>query len=339
MKPRLRAKIDGTYFNVESMHLAKSGWRDPSSLVVSITNSKLRYSDAFASYDPVKIEVEYKDELIKGMKEWRQVFSGYVDNLEEYVRDKSLLIFECRCRLRTLQDDDITRKWEKAYLHEVITDLVADRFKLKLDVPNFYIGDHLMEMKSRLGEINDLAELFGCITYLNGDEFYFGEYRKGKRWVYQLLNNYPREKELRNANLIGYNIRRMLGGFAYHRVVVKKVNEEKTVYRGEATSKIRKIAGKGKTLDIDHKYLTSDDMADRLAQFILWKHERLYISASLTTYGIPFIEPEWIVDVANIGEKNSGLYWVTSATTTYQNDRFETAIEANTRDPKERFVK
>ena len=339
MKPRLIAHVDGIQLNVSQMNLTKSGYRDPSTCIFTVANTDCKLNKIFNDYAPVSVQMYYKDEMLKGLGNWQQVFDGLADVTNPMISiDKSTMVFECRSRLSLLQDDPITRKWEKVYLHTLIEDLVGKQFEIEFRIPNFYIGDHLMEEKSRLEEINNFAELFGCITcLLPGNKFYFGEYNKGKQWIYQFLNNYPRTKDLRNANINDHlSIRHMKAMFPQNKVIVERRNEDKSIYKGVAVSAIPRITGTKKPHTVDHKYLTSNDMAQKLAEFILWKLERQYITLELQTYGLPFLEPEWVIDLAGY-EGYEGLYWIKQVTTTYDGSSFTSNITAHTRNPKERF--
>jgi hypothetical protein len=338
MKPRFKAIVDGLEMVPSFFSLTRAGYQVPDTSIITVENTDCKMNKPFFDYLPSRVLLYYRDEVLPELSNWMKIFDGLADlkNPKLY-NNQSTYTFECRSLL-CLLDDDWTHKWENTYLKQVINDLVSKYFTLDFQGENFYIGDHLMENKSRLEEVNEFADLFGYITFLkpDGKTFYFGPYEKGKQWIYQFLNNYPRTQDLINANLMDLDIKHMTGMFPYAHVVVEKKSEDKVLFQGKATSSIPRATGNSKIYNVDHKYLTSNAMAQSLAEYILWKMERQYITVDFETYNIPFLEPEHVLELTNL-QAYDGFYWIKSVTTTMMEDTCTSRICCHSRNPKERF--
>ncbi len=335
--------IDDVEFRPESAIISKEGHRYADTASVVIENTDLRHFEQFNDYLPsrVKIYFRYEDAEDPELQNWYCTFDGYSDFRDADIdaEEGSRLEFPCRSRISLLQDDTWTHKWEKAYLKTIIYDLVHGWFPIDFQCPNYYIGDHLIEDKSRWDDITYFAELFACDCYLSNEGvIYFGPYKKHQKYLYQYLNNYPRKQHEQNANINHLTISHMTSQFPYNKVtVVKKDQDNKEIYKGSVESTIPRITGKKKELTMDHKFIQSNKMAQELAERILWKYEREYITATIKSYGVPFINPEHVIELVD-AKNYSGFYWVQAITWEFgNNDSFTMSIIAQTRDPKERF--
>lgn len=332
MKPRCVVKINGTDTLPESVVIVKKGHKEAETATITIENTDNRYLETFYSYLPNTVEVFLTYEEWKQYN-WYKVFSGFTDITNYPIAiTGSLITFEARSKLSTLIDDTITHKWEKANIHKVIKDLNSGYFALTLNCPNYYIGDLLMENKSRWEQIVELADSFGLDTYLTTDgTLYFGKWRDFKQTIYQFLLSYP--DKFNNANTINAIIRHQTSQFPYNKVEVVKWSDDKKLYSGVAESTIPRMSGKTKSQVIDNNFVTSDLMAKELAEYYLWKMEREYIQIEFDTPGIPYLEADTFCEVVNAGPY-SGFYWIKELTQDFSVNRYTTHLLVENRDPK-----
>ena len=339
MKPKCLVKIDGIPITPISVDVTKQSHRYPDSANIVTENTDCKWNQVFGNPDPSKVEIYFKYEDVPGLKDWYLTFVGYADfsDFDINARSGSKFSIPCRSQVVLLSDDTWTHKWEKAYLKTIIYDMVHTWFPIDFQCPNYYIGDHMIEEKSRWTDICEFAQMFGCICYVNNaGVLYLGPYNKGKQYVYQFLNNYPRTIDEQNANIENVHIEQKKSGFPYNKfIVVKKDDDKKDIYKGVTDSIIPRIAGRQKTYVMDHKYLQSDKMAKELSDWICWKYEREYVKINIKSYGIPFINPEHIIELVDV-PNYSGFYWVEKISL-HMEDEFDCDITACTRDPKERF--
>jgi len=339
MKPRCLVKIDDIPMYNVSVTVQKQSHRYPDTATITVENTDCKYNEIFGDPTPSKVEIFFRYEDVQGLTDWYKTFVGYVDNnvFTTHSIAGSKLTIPCRSQSVLLADDTWTHKWEKAHLKPIIYDLVHGWFPIDFQCPNYYIGEHMIEEKSRWSDICEFAELFSCICYINNaGVLYFGPYNKNEQWIYQFLNNYPRKIDQLNANIEEWTIDQKKSGFPYNKfIIVKKDEDKKEIYKGVTESTIARITGRQKTYTLDHKYLQSDKMAKELSDWMCWKYEREYITATIKSYGIPFINPEHVIELVDI-PNYSGFYWVKSITLKMEDD-FTSDITAVTRDPKERF--
>ena len=337
MKPRCVIKINGIDTLPQQVVVVKKGHKEAETANITIENTDNRYLETFYSYLPNTIEIYLTYDEWKQYN-WYRVFSGFTDmtNFDVSVNG-ALITFEARSKLSVLIDDTITHKWEKANIHKVIKDLNSGYFALSLNCPNYYIGDLLMENKSRWEQIVELADSFGLDTYLTTDEtLYFGKWRDYNQTIYQFLLGYPYPEELKNSNMINTQIRHQTSQFPYNKVEVVKWSDDKKLYSGIKESTIPRVSGKTKTQVIDNRFVTSDLMAKELAEYYLWKLEREYIQIEFDTPGIPYLEADTFCEVVNAGPY-SGFYWIKEITQDFSFDKYITHLLVENRNPKEVF--
>lgn len=344
MKPRAIVKI--TNINTSTTHemmpldmtITKKGHGEADTANITIENTDQKFTDALYSYLPKYIEcfITYEEWDYK----WYKLFTGYTDPSKIHVGDdSSTYSIESRSKLSILIEDPVTYKWEgnNAYLHKVITDLNSGYFKLNLNCPNHYLGKLIMENESRWEKIVELANDFGLDTYLTIDDvLYFGIWRSTQSSVYQFLVGYPRKKELLNANVKSIDIEHQSTQYPESKIEVVRWNEDKKLYSGTEASIFKRLTGKHKLKVVDNKYITSNAMAKELADWILWKIEKSYITATIVSPGIPYIESDQVIEVVNMG-RYSGFYWTKEITHNYNSSEYTMTVIAETRDPKERF--
>jgi hypothetical protein len=332
MKPRCVVKINGTDTLPHTITVIKKGHKEAETANITIENTDNRYLETFYSYLPNTIEIYLTYEEWKQYN-WYRVFSGFTDMTNFNIAPNgSIITFEARSKLSILIDDTITHKWENANIHKVIKDLNSGYFALSLNCPNYFIGDLIMENKSRWEQIVELADSFGLDTYLTNDNtLYFGVWRQTNQTIYQFLLGYP--DDFQNSNMINTTIKHQTSQFPYNKVEVVKWSDDKKLYSGVAESSIPRITGKTKTQVIDNKFVTSDLMAKELAIYNLWKMEREYIQIEFDTPGIPYLEADTFCEVVNAGPY-SGFYWIKELTQDFSADRYTTNLLVENRDPK-----
>jgi len=339
MKPRCKFIVDGIEIDVHSATIIKQSHRYPDTAIVTTDNTDCRWNTVFNDFMQSKVEIYFKYEDIPSLNQWHLTFAGYTTDNNPYGNAQSgaQYVFNCSSYSVLLADDTWTHKWEKARLRTVVYDLVHAWFPIDFQCPNYYVGDYMIEDYSRWSSICDLAEWFGCICYINNaGVLYFGPHNKVQKYVYQFLNNYPRDIDEQNANINEWDIDHKKSGLPYNKiVVVRKDPDGKEIYKGVSESTIPRISGRQKTYTLDHKYIQSDKMAKEIADWILWKYEREYIQLTLKSYGIPFIQQEHVIELVDL-PGYSGFYWVKTINLQIGSD-FTCDITACTKDPKERF--
>jgi hypothetical protein len=337
MKPRCKIIVDGiTIDEIETVTVTRQSHRYPDSAIVTIDNTKSRWNNVFNDHVRNKIDIYFRYEDVPKLTNWVLAFSGYTDTAHTVgnAEGGAKYLLNASSLSSLLENDTWSHKWEGAHLKTIVYDIVHTWFPIDFRSKNYYIGDFLIEDTSRWGSICDLAELFGCICYITDQGvLYFGPYTDNQKYVYQYLNNYPRKFDEQNANIHEYDITHRKAGLQYSKiVVVKKDPDGEELYKGEAESTIPRITNRDKTYTLDHKYIQSDAMAKELADWILWKYEREYITISLTSYGVPFIRQEHVIEIVDL-VGYSGFYWVQQVKL-HMADDFRIEVTACSKDPE-----